>query len=263
MRDKNKKELTEAIQRVLSGDVNAYRIIYDIIDRPLRSYIGILYGRHEYEIQDEIANRTHEFIFENLSRYDPARASFQRWANLASRNVALRVMTERFNLRKVETGDGRWERFATTIAMDEEALALVARSVPGTEEIHDAEWQEHLLWKEYDELASEGRLSMAFYDLGDKNLADTASELGMPVIRLRRLLDKNHNRLRKRLKRKGVRPVESEPHYGRVWHDPDDTGYDDDWISTQTAELPVKPDSRSGAAAEEIEIAQEEEVVPD
>ena len=256
----NSPTLTAAIRRVLNGDVDAYRIIYDITDRSLRSYIGIRYGHLDDDFKTDVANGTHEFVFENLTLYNSDDSSLQTWMNWASRNVALRVMTERFNMRKVRTADGRWERVTTTIAMDEEALALVAGTVPSPEEIHDAEWRRHLLWKEYDALANEGRLSLAHYDLGDRSLADAARELGMPVIRLRRLLDRNHNRLRKRLKRKGIRLVESEPHYGRVWHDPDNTGYDDEWTSSQTAELPVEPDSRSGAAAEEIPIEQEEEV---
>jgi DNA-directed RNA polymerase specialized sigma24 family protein len=238
----NSPTLTDAIQRVKNGDVNAYRIIYDITDSSLRSYIGSRYGHLDDDFKTDVANGTHEFVFENLNLYNSGDSSLQTWMNWASRNVALTVMTERFNLRKVKTADGKWERVATSIAMDEEALALVAKTVPGPEEIHDAEWQQHLLWKEYDELANEGRLSVALYDLGDKSLADAARELGMPVIRLRRLLDKNHSRLRKRLKRNGIRLVESEPHYGRVWHDPDNTGYDEDWTSTQTAELPVEPD---------------------
>jgi len=261
--ESNPKELTDAIQRVKSGDVNAYRIIYDITDGSLRSYIGSRYGHLDDDFKTDVANGTHEFVFENISQYKSDESSLQTWMNWASRNVALTVMTERFNLRKVKTADGKWERVAVSIAMDEEALALVAKVVPGPEEIHEARWQEHSLWQTYDTLANEGRLSVALYDLGDKTLADTARELGMPVIRLRRLLDRNHSRLRKRLKRKGVRLVESEPHYGRVWHDPDNTGYDEDWTSTQTAELPVEPDSRSGAAAEELPREQVEEVMPD
>ena len=249
----NSPTLTAAIRRVLSGDVNAYRIIYDITDRSLRSYIGSRYGHLDDDFKTDVVNGTHEFVFENLNQYKSDESSLQTWMNWASRNVALTVMTERFNLRKVKTADGKWERVAVSIAMDEEALALVAKLVPGPEEIHEAKWQEHLLWQTYDTLANEGRLSVAHYDLGDKTLADAARELGMPVIRLRRLLEKNHNRLRKRLKRNGIRLVESEPHYGRVWHDPDNTGYDDDWTATSTADLPDDPDTLVGAAAEETE----------
>jgi len=242
-----------ARRRVLEGDVNAYQEIYAVCDGALRAYVGARYGHLGDDFVDEVDVRTHEFVFENLTQYDSDISSFQTWMNWASRNVALTVMTERFNLRKVKTADGKWERVAVSIAMDEEALALVARSVPGPEEIHDAEWQRHLLWQEYDALANDGRLSVTHYDLGDRSLADVARDLGMPVIRLRRLLEKNHRRMRRRLKRAGVSLVEREPHYGRVWQDPDVTSYDDDWTCTQTADLPAEPVSRSGAAAKEIE----------
>ena len=147
-RKSNPMELTEAIQRVLNGDVNAYRIIYDITDRPLRSYIGSRYGHLDDDFKTDVANGTHEFVFENLNQYKSDDSSLQTWMNWASRNVALTVMTERFNLRKVKTADGKWERVAASIAMDEEALALVAKTVPGPEEIREAEWQRHLLWQD-------------------------------------------------------------------------------------------------------------------
>ena len=256
-RDQNaelrKGRIAEAISRVRAGDVNAYEEIYAVCDGALRAFMSRRYGYLGNDFVDEVDVRTHEYVFENLNLYKSGGSSFQTWMNWASRNIALRVMTERFNLRKVMNADGRWERVAVSIAMDEEALALVARTVPGPEEIHDAEWQRHLLWQEYDALANDGRLSVTHYDLGDRTLADVARDLGMPVIRLRRLLEKNHRRLRGRLKRAGVSPVEREPHYGRVWQDPDVTWYDDDWTSTQTADLPDEPGSRSGAAAKEIE----------
>ena len=242
----------DAIRRVLAGDVDAYAVIYAACDSSLRSHIGTRYGHLGNDFVDEVDVRTHEYVFENLNLYKSDDSSFQTWMNWASRNVALKVMTECFNLRKVKAADGRWARVAVSIAMDEEALALVARTVPGPEEIRDAEWQRHLLWQEYDALANDGRLSVTHYDLGDRSLADVARDLGMPVIRLRRLLEKNHRRLRGRLKRAGVSPVEREPHYGRVWQDPDVTAYDDDWTCTLTADLPDEPDSRSGAAAKDL-----------
>jgi DNA-directed RNA polymerase specialized sigma24 family protein len=195
------------------------------------------------DFRNEVATRTHTFVFENLHRYNPGSASIQTWAKWSSRNVALRVKSERYNLRKVQGPDGRWQRLPMTIAMDEEALSLAARPVPGPEEVHDAEWRRHLLWKGYDALANEGKLSLALHDIGGKTLAQTARESGMPVIRVRRLLEKNHCRMKRWLKREGVSPIEREPHYGLVWQDPDATAYDDDWTATQTAALPDEPDA--------------------
>ena len=92
--------LTAAIRHVLDGDVDAYGTIYDIIDKPLRYYIVKRYGRMDDDFRNEVVTRTHTFVFEHLAQYNPSVASIQTWAKLSSHNVALRVMTERFNLRK-------------------------------------------------------------------------------------------------------------------------------------------------------------------
>jgi hypothetical protein len=125
--------------------------------------------------------------------------------------------------------------------------------VPDPAEVHEAEWQSRQLWLEYAALAEEGRLSTALHDMEGLTLAQTAEALKMPLIRLRRLLDRNHSRLRKRLKRRGVRLVEHEPYYGMVRSETDDTGYDDDWSASVTAFLPVDPDDLDRAAAREVE----------
>jgi DNA-directed RNA polymerase specialized sigma24 family protein len=251
--DKGKNPtLTAAIRRVLDGDVDAYGTIYEAIDKPLRSHIRFMYGGHDEELRDEIADRTHTCIFENLHRYDPARAPFLAWVKLMSRNVGLRVLTERYNLRKVQGPDGRWQRLPMTIAMDEEALSLAARPVAGPEEEYFAKWQDHLLAKELETLANEGRLSTTLPALEGLTQKQAAKKLGIPVIRLRRLIERNLRRMRKGLVRRGVRPVERVPHYGMVRHDTDETRYDDDWTSSQAQILPFEPDSRTGSAAKEI-----------
>ena len=68
-----------------------------------------------------------------------------------------------------------------------------------------------------------------------------------------------HDWLRERLKQQDVRPVDCVPYYGRVRYENDDTGYDDDWTATSTADVPDDPDTLAGAEAEEIE----EEVMQD
>jgi DNA-directed RNA polymerase specialized sigma24 family protein len=249
----NSPALTTAIRRVLDGDVGAYSVIYEAIDKPLRSYVSGTYRDRDSSIRNEIADRTHTYVFENLGEYNPARAPFMAWVKLVSRNVGLRVLTERYNLRKVQGPDGRWQRLPTTIAMEEDSLALAARTVPGPEEEYFAKWQDHLLWKEYDALANEGRLSIQLRILEGRTLKETAALLKMPVIRLRRILDKELRRLRRRLLRQGYRPVERVPYYGRVRHDSSSTRYDDDWTSSQTVVQPVEPDPRSGTAAKAIE----------
>ncbi len=230
--------LTAAIRRVLDGDVDAYGTIYDIIDKPLRSYVDKRYGRLDDDFRNEVATRTHTFVFENLAQYDPGFASLQTWAIWSSRNVALQVMTERFNLHKVRTEDGKWQRETISIAMDEEALALATKAGPDSNE---ALWLKHVLWQEYEALAREGRLSLTMHVVEGRPLHETAKLLNIPVIRLRRLLDRDFRRLRKRLRRRGVGPDLSWPHHGIASH-ADDTGYDDDWTTSTTASLPDEPD---------------------
>jgi RNA polymerase sigma factor (sigma-70 family) len=230
--------IADAISRVLAGDVNAYEEIYRATDGALRAFVGSRYQHLGRDFSDEVSVRTHEYAFTHLDRYDPGRgASFQTWLNWQSRNVAAKVAAEWFNLRRVNVG-GRWQRMSRTVAVDEEGLEKLARSVPDPAEMREAESDSLVLWQEYEALAAEGKLSLTAHDMEGMTLAESALVLGIPVSRLRRLLDRNHNRLRKRLERQGVRPVEREPHYGRVWYDSDNTDYDDDWTASATAFLP-------------------------
>jgi hypothetical protein len=177
---------------------------------------------------------------------------------LRSLNVAGKVLVERYGLRRVAVEDGRSRRFAASVSFDEEMHEPWTRPVPGPAEECEARMRSRLLWQEYEALAREGRLSIALHDIAGRTLAETARELGMPLMRVRRLLERNHGSLRKRLKRLGVRPVEPEPHYGRVWTEPDDTGYDDDWTASVTAVLPDGPDTLVGAAARHEEEDSEQ-----
>ena len=242
--------VADAIARVLEGDVEAYAVIYRACDGALRAFTSRRYGHKGDDFVNEVAIRTHEFCFNHLSDYNRDKgAAFQTWVNECSLDVAGQVLVEWDGLRRLGPRGPERRRVAVLQSFDEEKHAAYANSVPGPAEEYEAKMRSRLLWQEYDRLAREGRLSIALYDLGDRTLAETAEELGMPVIRLRRLLERNHHRLRKRLKRHGVRPAEPEPHYGRVWSEPDDTGYDDDWSATSMAYLPDDPDTLVGAAA--------------
>jgi len=244
----NGPTLTATIRRVLEGDVDAYGTIYDIIDKPLRYYIRRTYGRFDDDFRNEVATRTHTFVFEHLAQYNPGYATLQTWAKRSSRNVALRVMTERFTLHKVETKKGKWERESISIALDEDALTLAAMPGPDSDE---ALWLKHVLCQEYSALAREGKLSLALHVVEGRPLHETAKLLNIPVIRLRRLLDRELRGLRKRLQRRGVAPSLRSTHFGMVSH-ADDTGYDDDWTSSMTAALPDDPDSTDDGTEEQI-----------
>jgi DNA-directed RNA polymerase specialized sigma24 family protein len=200
--------------------------------------VGSRYWHLGKDFSDEVSVRTHEYVLSRLSRYDPGRgALFQTWLNWQSRNVAAKVAAEWFNLRRVNVG-GRWQRMSRTVAVDEEGLEMLCRPVPDPADVREAESDSLVLRQEYEALAAEGKLSVTAHDMDGMTLAESALVLGIPVIRLRRLLDRSHSRLRKRLSRLGVRPVEREPHFGRVRYETDNTDYDDDWTASATAFLP-------------------------
>jgi len=259
MRQKHNPRVSAARQRVLDGDENSYDVIYQDCDSSLRSFIGARYGHLGKDFVDEVAIRTHEYVLTRLDKYKSDKdASFQTWLNLRSLNVAGEVLVERYGLRRIGPRHGKRRRVAVSESYDEETHAQRARPVPGPDEEYEARMRSRRLWQEYEALAREGRLSIALHDLAGRTLAETAQELDMPLIRVRRLLERNHHRLRKRLKRLDVRPVEPEPHYGRVWSEPDDTGYDDDWTATPMAYLPDDPDTLVGAAARREEEDKEQ-----
>jgi RNA polymerase sigma factor (sigma-70 family) len=247
-----------AIQRVLRDDIQAYTIIHNECDGTIRGYVGAHYGHLDDDIQEDIVSRTHQRIFDKLSEFDQTRGPFLRWAWWQMRHAASEVLVERFGLHRVGPKHGKRRRVAVSESFDEETHSQRVRPVPGPAEEYETRMRSQLLWREYEKLARDGQLSIALYDLEDRNLAETAQELGMPLIRVRRLLERNHNSLRKRLKRLDVRPVEPEPHYGRVWTEPDSTGYDDDWAATSMAYLPDDPDTLVGAAAKHEEEDSEQ-----
>lgn len=254
----NNPRVSTAMQRVLAGDENSYEVVYKNCDPPLRSFIGARYGHLGKDFIDEVAIRTHEFAFTHLNSYNSdSDATFQTWLNLRSLNVAGEVLAERLDLHRLGPRGAR-RRVGVSESFDEETHALRSDSGHCPAEEYEAKIRSRLLWQEYEALAREGRLSVALHDIEGRTLAETAQALDLPLIRVRRLLERNHISLRKRLKRLGVRPVEPEPHHGRVWTEPDDTGYDDDWTATPMACLPDDPDTLVGAAARREEEDSEQ-----
>lgn len=221
-------EVTDAVARVLAGDVNAYEVIYHATDGPLRAFVGSRYQHLGQDFVEEVAVRTHEYAVKHLGRYDPTRgASFKTWLFWQSRNVAMKVATEWFSLRKVVI-DGRWQRVSRSVAADDEKLEMLARAAPDPADVREAERDSLLIAKELEALEAKLKSGVVLHDIEGLTLDESALALGIPVSRLRRLLDQAHNRFRSRLKRLGFRPVERDSHYGMVRRDSDDVGLDDD-----------------------------------
>ena len=240
MDPKAKQEVADAIQRVLSGDVDSYELVLELTDSPLRSFIGSRYGRQDEDFVNEVSTRTHEYALEHLKEYSPKKgASFQTWLNWQSRNVAKRVRLERRNLN--------------TVSLNEELdVQYVLTTSDPAEEL---EWQRRnrVLRQELKALAEQGRLSIAGHGSGRWTFSATAQRLGLTVPKARYRYERARLELKQRLELRGVRPTEVVPCYGRVGALPDDSGEEDDRAARPMAILPDGPDSLEGAAAAEVD----------
>jgi len=245
MDPKAKQEVADAIQRVLSGDADSYELIYKLTDRPLRSFIGSRYGREDDDFINEVATRTHEYALEHLKEYNSKkRASFQTWLNWQSRNIAKRVRFER--------------RDPNTVSLNEELDVQYVLTPSDPAEEYERQRRNRVLRQELKALAEQGRLSVAGHGSGRWTFTVTARRLGLTLPQARYRYGRACRELKQRLERRGVRPTEVVPCYGRVGTLPDDSGDDDDRAARPMASLPDGPDSLEGAAARDEEKEEPE-----
>jgi len=244
-------DVTEAIARVLAGDVNAYAIIYSACNEALRAFVVRRHGYLGDDFINEVVIRTHEQALRNLNRYSSDKgASFQTWLNWQARSTAWRVEREWYSRRFV--------RFNPAVH------AIQAVSAAGPVDLYE----EKRLWqvlREETESLPEERRSILSHDFEARSHAENARSTGLTYeqVRYRRRLVLR--RLRDRLCARGVRPVpvdstpvpiwhgvaeEGQPHN---WHREDRTQLDDDFTSSVTAVLPDGPDELVGADAKEAE----------
>jgi RNA polymerase sigma factor (sigma-70 family) len=231
---RNKPDVTEAIERVLEGEVNAYEVVYKEFDRPLRAWLGKRYFYLGGDFIAETAVRTFEVAFHDLHRFDPERTRFLTWLIWQARNVARRVRRERYPPR------------AGTVCP--------ARSEPGPEEEREYRERDEVVRRELARLKSPGRECVTLHDLEGRTFEETCRLTGMPMGSVWRARARALAVLRRRLQEQGVRWAERDSTPQPTWYGRDDTGYDDDWTATSTAKLPVEPVTRTGAAAKEPEV---------
>ena len=242
--DKRALRVRQALERVLAGDVNAYEVVYEVCDGSLRSFLGSRYGHMGGDFVDEVAIRTHEHVLSQLHKFDSDRgASFQTWLNWQSRNVAHKVMAEWYGPKLVSFDEDRHAGYVATVA--------------GPEEQYEVRERNRVLRQELKSLDEQGRLSIARHDLAGQTFHVTARHLGMTVSKMRRYRHGALAELRKRLTRRGIRPVEVDSTPGPVWYGHNTTGDEDDWTAPTCSVLPDGPDTLVGAAA------RTEEEVPD
>jgi len=236
---KSGKDIVAAIQRVLDGDVDSYELIYRASDPSLRSFIGYRYGYLGSDCVDEVAIRTHEYVYSHLDKYDSDRgASFQTWMNWQTPNIARQVRAEWFSRRSVSFDEEKHETWAGTLA--------------GPDELVEAERRTRVIRQEYESLAGEERLSIGLHDVEGLTFADSADVAGTSVGRVRWQRRRGLALLKRRLRNRGIRPCDVDTTPVPVWHGRDNTPEDDDFTSSVTATLPVDPDPLNDAAEEEV-----------
>jgi len=186
-------DVTEAIARVLAGDVNAYAIIYSACNEALRAFVVRRHGYLGDDFINEVVIRTHEQALRNLNRYSSDKgASFQTWLNWQARSTAWRVEREWYSRRFV--------RFNPAVH------AIQAVSAAGPVDLYE----EKRLWqvlREETESLPEERRSILSHDFEARSHAENARSTGLTYeqVRYRRRLVLR--RLRDRLCARGVRPV--------------------------------------------------------
>ncbi|MBM3322649.1 sigma-70 family RNA polymerase sigma factor [candidate division WOR-3 bacterium] len=243
---RNRSDVTDAIRRVLDGDVEAYEIIYRECNGSLRSFIGSWYGQHGNDFVDEVAIRTHERALTKLPEFDPGRASFQTWLNWQARSVASQVLAE-----------WRGPRFT---GFDEDLHAQYVPSVPGPEELHERRRRDELVRQEFEALDEEGRLTMFYHDLTEMTFSATATEMGCSVGRVRRTRDKALAQMRRQLDKRGISASTLVPVHEPAWPvRPRPSSDDNSEASPVAADLPDGPGDSSDAAAVNREEVREDE----
>jgi RNA polymerase sigma factor (sigma-70 family) len=238
-------ELRPAIVRVRGGELNAYKAIYEVCDRPLRSFIGRRYGLFGSDFVDEVAIRTHEYAFTHIDKYDSDKgASFQTWLNWQSRNIAAQVMAE-WAVRGRPHRAKKHEAGSTTAAGPETELA--------------ARLRDRALKEELTALPDDERLVILYHDLEMLTLAETAEATSLTIRQVRYKRAKGLATMKRRLQARGVEPVEIDMTPVPIYHGWDCTEPDDDFTVSVTAVLPEGPRTLEGAAAQDVPQEEKEE----
>jgi RNA polymerase sigma factor (sigma-70 family) len=232
--------LARAVKRVQDGDLEAYDEVYRICDRPLHSILGSRYGRRGDDFLDEVVIQTLEYGFEHRDEYKPVkRASFLTWLVWVSFNVAKKVRAERDD--------------HNTVSLNEELDVQYVLTTSDPAEELERQRRNQVLRQELRALAEQDRLSIAGHGSGHWTFSTTAQRLGLTVPKARYRYERARREMKERLERRGVRPTEVVPCYGRVGSLPDDSGDNGYRGAMPMANLPHGPDSLEGAAAADVE----------
>jgi RNA polymerase sigma-70 factor (ECF subfamily) len=83
----------QTIQRVLTGDIDAFRLLVERYQRSLLSLVGNLV--RDLSDRDDIAQETFLAAYLHLGSYDPRRGRFSTWLLTIARNKCIDAMKER------------------------------------------------------------------------------------------------------------------------------------------------------------------------
>jgi RNA polymerase sigma-70 factor (ECF subfamily) len=84
---------SEIVKRVLSGDVDSFRILVERYQRPVLSMIQrMIWDSHRCE---EIGQDVFVTAFQKLSTFDPARSQFSTWLFTIVRNMSINALKKR------------------------------------------------------------------------------------------------------------------------------------------------------------------------
>ena len=89
-------EDSDIVKRVLSGDVDSFRILVERYQRPVLSMIQrMIRDRHRCE---EIGQDAFFTAFQKLSTFDPTRSQFSTWLFTIARNMSINALKKKLPL---------------------------------------------------------------------------------------------------------------------------------------------------------------------
>lgn len=122
----------DTIKRVLSGDVDSFRILVERYQRPVLSMIRrLLWDSHRCE---EISQDVFVTAFQKLSTFDPARSQFSTWLFTIARNLSINALKKKHPVSMAELPETTVCRNPSQELSDKEIfmqLDEIVKALPG------------------------------------------------------------------------------------------------------------------------------------